>query len=239
MTLASQPVNSRRQTSDTRLPGALITIDGPGGVGKSTVAQLVATALQDRAIAVHSTVEPTHTPLGKHIRAATETYRGMALACLVAGDRHHHLTTEILPALRAGRVVVCDRYLPSSLVLQRLDGLGPEVIWQLNAGIYVPDVAVLLNAQHSVIAERLHTRGAHSRFERQPGSSRAESDLYHQAAAQLRAVDWPVLALDCTTRRPETIAMTIVTRCSTPLPSGARREWRTEPADPQRRQPLT
>lgn len=207
MTTAALPVV--RNTRDERLPGILITIDGPGGVGKSTIAQLVAKALDDRAVPVCSTVEPTRTPLGEHIRAGTETYRGMALACLVAGDRHHHLATEILPALRAGKVVVCDRYLPSSLVLQRLDGLDPEIIWQLNTGAYVPDVAVLLNAEHSAIAERLRARGAHSRFERQPGSSRAESNLYHQAAAQLRSADWPVMALDCTIRRPETIAMTI------------------------------
>jgi dTMP kinase len=212
MTTTTLSAAGRRQRAeDERLPGILITIDGPGGVGKSTVAQLVATALDDRAVPVHATVEPTRTPLGEHIRAGTETYRGMALACLVAGDRHHHLATEILPALRAGKVVVCDRYLPSSLVLQRLDGLDPEVIWQLNAGAYVPDVAVLLNAEHQMIAERLRARGAHSRFERQPGSSRAESDLYHQAAAQLRSVGWPTMALDCTIRRPETITMSIVT----------------------------
>jgi dTMP kinase len=200
-----------RHTTDERLPGTLITIDGPGGVGKSTVAQLVTAALHNQGFPVHSTVEPTRTPLGEHIRGGTETYRGMALACLVAGDRHHHLATEILPALRAGQIVVGDRYLPSSLVLQRLDGIDPEIIWQLNTGFYVPDVAVLLNAEHPIIAKRLQARGAQSRFERQPGSSRAESDLYHQAAAQLRSAGWPVLALDCTTPRPETIATTITT----------------------------
>ncbi len=213
MTTAPPPAPGRRQrTEDERLPGILITIDGPGGVGKSTVAQLVAKALDDRAIPVHSTVEPTRTPLGEHVRAGTETYHGMALACLVAGDRHHHVATEILPALRAGEVVVCDRYLPSSLVLQRLDGLDPEVIWQLNAGAYVPDVAVLLNAEHPVIAERLRARGAHSRFERQPDGSRAESDLYQDTVVQLRSAGWPVMALDCTGRQPETIATNIATR---------------------------
>lgn len=207
--IATVPVAGSQHAPDGRLPGILITIDGPGGAGKSTIAQLVAKALDDRAIPVHATVEPTRTPLGEHIRAGTETYRGMALACLVAGDRHHHLATEILPALQAGRVVVCDRYVPSSLVLQRLDGLDPEVIWQLNVGAYVPDIAVILNAEHPVIAERLRVRGAHSRFERPPGSSRAESDLYHQTVAELRAAGWPVMAFDCTIRRPETIAWTI------------------------------
>lgn len=195
--------------ADEPLPGVLITIDGPGGVGKSTVAQLVVKALDDRAIPVHATVEPTRTTLGNHIRASTDIYQGMALACLVAGDRHHHLASEILPALRAGQVVVCDRYLPSSLVLQGLDGLSPEVVWQLNAGIRLPDVCVILNGDYPVIAERLRTRGAHSRFERQAGISRQESDLYRQAADELRTVGWPVMALDTTIRRAESIAFTI------------------------------
>lgn len=209
MTITTLPTTRGPHTDDERLPGILVTIDGPGGIGKSTIARMVATALAQHAIPVHATTEPTRTPLGDHIRAGTDTYRGMALACLVAGDRHHHLATEILPALRAGTVVVSDRYLASSLVLQRLDGLDPEVVWQLNAGAYVPDLAVVLNAEHDVIAQRLHVRGGHSRFERQPGSSRAESDLYDEAAGWLRAAGWPVMALECTTRGPETIAHTI------------------------------
>ena len=68
------------------------------------------------------------------IRASTDIYRGMALACLVAGDRHHHLATEIRPHQQAGDVVICDRYLPSSLVLQRMDDVGWDTIWQLNSG---------------------------------------------------------------------------------------------------------
>ncbi len=196
-------------TDRDRLSGMLITIDGPGGVGKSTTAQLLAKALDAHAITIPTTTEPTRTSLGEHIRAGTDTYRGMALACLGAGDRHHHLATEILPALQAGKVVICDRYLPSSLVLQGIDGIESDTVWRLNARVYIPDVAVVLNADHPVIADRLRQRGAHSRFERQPGGSRVESDLYHSAAVELRTAGWPVMALDCTIRRPETIAMMI------------------------------
>lgn len=200
---------SSEPTTTIRLPGVFVTVDGPGGVGKSTAVDLITQALDDQGIPVHVTTEPSHTPLGELIRHGTYTYRGMALACLVAGDRHHHLTSEVLPALREGRVVLCDRYLPSSLVLQRLDGIPTEVVWQLNRGSYVPDMVVLLNADPDIIAERLHSRGGHSRFEAQPGGSHAESGLYHQAAAELLAAGWPVTALDCTVIRPETISQTI------------------------------
>jgi Thymidylate kinase/Radical SAM superfamily len=90
--------------------GTLLSIDGPGGSGKSTVAAIAAEMLTGHGLAVHETTEPSRTPLGKLIRAGTDEYTGMALACLVAGDRHHHLAAEIRPALAAGQVVICDRY---------------------------------------------------------------------------------------------------------------------------------
>jgi dTMP kinase len=190
-------------------PGLFVTVDGPGGVGKTTVLALVAEIVRARSIPVHRTTQPSRTELGDHIRRSRHTYRGMALACLVAGDRHHQLHTEIAPALSMGAVVPCDRYFPSSLVLQRLDGLTPEVVWQLNAGVLVPDMAVLLSGEPEVIADRLRGRGRHSRFEEQPGSSTAEVGLYHQAAAALADAGWPLLTLDATAEPPRTIAQTI------------------------------
>ena len=124
--------------------------------------------------------------LGEFIR--TGTYTGMALACLVTGDRHHHLTAEIRPSLAAGQIVLCDRYLPSSLVLQRMDSIGWDVIIQLNQGADRPHLAVILNGSPPVIAARLAARGRHSRFERQPGSTQTESALYHDTAARLGRV---------------------------------------------------
>jgi len=195
--------------------GLLVTVDGPGGVGKTTVVGLVDDILTAHAVPVHITTQPSRTELGDRIRHGTHTYHGMALACLVAGDRHHQLATEIAPALQAGTVVLCDRYLPSSLVLQRLDGLSTTTIWQLNAGARIPDTAVLLTGDPKAIAKRLTTRGSNSRFEQQPGSSQAEVDLYHQAAAELAEAGWPLLTLDASTARPETIASTIARHIET------------------------
>jgi dTMP kinase len=192
--------------------GILVSIDGPGGSGKSTVAVITAEILVGRGLVVHETTEPTRTPLGKLIRAGTDEYTGMSLACLVAGDRHHHLAAEIRPAITAGQVVICDRYLPSSLVLQRLDGIGWDVIRQLNDGADQPGLAVILNAAPEVIAARLNARGGHSRFERQPGSSHAESRLYHEAADRLAREGWPVCVVDVTTRTAREAAMIVSER---------------------------
>jgi dTMP kinase len=191
--------------------GTLITVDGPGGVGKTTTLDLVHSQLTEAGLPVHKTTQPSRTVLGEMIRHGTHAYRGMALACLVAGDRHHQLTTEIQPALDTGSIVLCDRYLPSSLVLQRMDGLTAAQVWQLNTGIRTPDLAVILNADAAILADRLHARGAHTRFESMPSpdgrtSSEVESDLYHLTVLELTQLGWPVLALDCSQTAPETMA---------------------------------
>jgi dTMP kinase len=106
----------------TDRPGRFIVVDGPSGVGKSTVTTLLAQRLSAAGHDVLTTGEPSNGPIGELARGGTNDYRGLALACLVAADRYHHLAVQVHPALAAGRVVVCDRYVPSSLVLQHLDG---------------------------------------------------------------------------------------------------------------------
>jgi dTMP kinase len=193
-----------------RLPGTLISLDGPGGVGKSTAARNVVDTLVAAGIPVHATTQPSRAPLGELARHGTDTYGGMALACLCAADRHHQLDTEILPALREGKIVVCDRYLASSLVLQGLDGLPAEVVWQLNRGVYRPDLSIILNGDAQVVDTRLRSRGGHSRFERAEDNSMMETGLYVHAMITLRAKGWLVTTLDCTTDPAETIAAKIV-----------------------------
>jgi dTMP kinase len=193
-----------------RLAGTLITLDGPGGVGKSTAARQVIDTLTAAGLPVHATAQPSRAPLGELARHGTDTYRGMALACLCAADRHHQLDVEIIPALREGTMVVCDRYVASSLVLQGLDGVSSDTVWQLNHRVYRPDLAVILNGDPQVINARLRGRGGHSRFERAEDNSDRESRLYLHTMIDLQAKGWPVTTLDCTADTPETIAARIV-----------------------------
>lgn len=193
-----------------RLAGTLITLDGPGGVGKSTAVQRIVDTLTAAGLRVHVTAQPSRAPLGELARHGTDTYHGMALACLCAADRHHQLAVEILPALRDGHIVVCDRYVPSSLVLQRLDGLSSDTVWHLNHGVYRPDLAIILNGDPHVIDSRLRGRGGHSRFERAADNSDREAALYIRAATDLQGRGWPVTTLDCTTDAPDAVAGRIV-----------------------------
>jgi dTMP kinase len=187
----------------------LVTIDGPGGVGKSTAVQATAGYLRTLGVPVHPTSQPSPSALGAFIRSHADEFHGLALACLVAGDRHHQQVTEIEPALAAGKVVLCDRYLPSSLVLQVLDGVPTDVVWQLNPNIRVPDLALFLRSDPALIEARLIERGAHHRFERDPESSAREREMFEDVAEVLRARAWPVQVIDCTGLQPTETALVI------------------------------
>lgn len=193
-----------------RLPGTLIAIDGPGGVGKSSAVARAVELLTAARLPVHGTRQPSRGELGELARHTTDTYHGMSLACLCAADRHHQLDTEIKPALREGVIVLCDRYVASSLVLQGLDGLPSQIVWQLNHGVYRPDLSLILTGDPEVINARLRARGGHSRFERAADSSARESALYARAVADLQDKGWPVQTIDCTAGGPDIVAARIM-----------------------------
>jgi dTMP kinase len=163
-------------------PGFLVTIDGPNGSGKTFLTEAMAKALRQTGAAVHSTRQPSPTPMGNFVRDAEVEIRGRALACLVAADRHHQSETEICSQLKAGKIVLCDRYVESSLVLQRLDDVEPEFIVAVNSGIPRPDLRIRLFAATDVLRERLAARAPDPgrRLEQIAGPER-ELDLYADA----------------------------------------------------------
>jgi dTMP kinase len=163
-------------------PGLFVTVDGPNGSGKSSLIEAVAEALEGELV-VHRTCQPSPTELGRLIREGEREYRGRALACLIAGDRLAQLESEIIPRLQDGEIVLCDRYIESSLVLQRIDGLSISEILVLNAGITRPDLRIRLLANADILARRLEARTADlsRRFERMPDASQRELELYDDA----------------------------------------------------------
>jgi dTMP kinase len=90
--------------------------------------------------------------------------------------------SEICPRLTEGLTVICDRYIESSLVLQRLDDVAVEYILAINAGILRPSMRVRLLAEPGLLAARLAARPLDPvrRFERSAGPER-ELELYAEA----------------------------------------------------------
>ncbi|PKV95526.1 MULTISPECIES: dTMP kinase [Amycolatopsis] len=197
-----------RPSSDPRR-GLLVSVDGPGGAGKTTIVRHLAQLLLAEGRQVHVTAEPSSGPIGKLAVELTPTVTGHALACLYAADRYHHVETEIKPRIQAGHIVISDRFLASGLVVQRFDGVDPVFLWQLNEEVERPDLAVILDADPDVIAERLEARGPHNRFQRQQGSSLLETRFYRQAHEMLDEAGFHTLAVDCSNRPPERSAAII------------------------------
>jgi dTMP kinase len=90
-------------------------------------------------------------------------------------------------------------------------------VWQLNYGVYRPDLAIVLTGDPQIINARLRARGGHSRFERAADNSTRETELYIHAVADLEAKGWPVTTLDATAGPPEAIADRIVSLVHTVL----------------------
>ncbi|MCX4677627.1 dTMP kinase [Streptomyces sp. NBC_01433] len=189
--------------------GRFISVDGPSGVGKSTTIQALHDELLDRSINVYRTVEPTTTDLGRFISGHFAEIRGYALACLVAADRYEHVQREIEPRLCAGDTVITDRYLASTLVMQRLDGVPLDYLLALNAPVLRPDLSVILTADPGLIADRIAARGPHNRFHRDPTAPGREVLYYRETAQILAADNVKVLVVDTGSCTPSEVATAI------------------------------
>ncbi len=177
--------------------GVFITVDGPSGVGKSTVARYLEKYLCGRGRVVTCTTEPSFAPIGELARFGTHEFHGRALSCLIAADRYHHVDTVIGPALERGEVVICDRYLPSSLVLDQLDGVPADFVWSTHRDLPWPTLAVFMTGAWQLCAERAARRGNHSRFRRADETvKRREVELFQYVAGELAAEGYPVSRYD-------------------------------------------
>jgi dTMP kinase len=195
--------------SSSQHRGLFVSVDGPSAAGKSTIVEHLAQLLVASGENVHVTWEPSCGPIGSLCHQLTETVTGYALACLYAADRYHHVEAEIRPRTQAGRTVISDRYVPSALVMQRLDGLDLSFLWRLNEPADPPDLAVILSADPAVIAQRLDEHGAHNRFQQAPDSSKAEVDFYREATDRLLSGGYNVLVVDVNDKPPERTATLI------------------------------
>ena len=164
------------------MAGLFVTIEGIDRSGKTTQARRLADALGPDALLVR---EPGGTPAGERIRELLKdpavTLSPRAEALLFAAARAELVEAVIRPALEAGRIVVSDRYLDSSLAYQGHGrGLGEDEVRRINdwaTGGLTPDLTVLLEIGPAAAAARA---GVTDRFE-------AEGDALQQAVADAYA----------------------------------------------------
>jgi dTMP kinase len=140
--------------------GSFITFEGLDGLGKSTQLQLLARHLAGLGLDPVCSREPTDGPWGREARrVAREGRAGLTREeelDLYLRDRAEHLDTLIVPALAAGRIVLVDRYVHSSIAYQGALGLDPERVRELNFPRFpVPDLTVLFEAPVEVALERI------------------------------------------------------------------------------------
>lgn len=185
--------------------------EGLDGSGKSTQVRAVADQLREGGWEVCVTREPSDGPVGAQLRrwigqktegfgavAESMTDDALTLALLFAADRQDHLRRVVLPALQQRSIVLCDRYVPSSLAYQGLDGALSRVI-QVNASFPVPAWTFFYMLAPQAAFDRLRKRDPEGqegdafsslqRLQIQEKGYRLAMDLLHRCG-------WPILPLD-------------------------------------------
>lgn len=162
-------------TSGPRTSGRFFVFEGIDGSGKSTVSRSFAERLIGRGLTVELTAEPTDSWLGDQVRRGNKEARNdFTETLLYLADRAEH-TALIKGWLADGRVVVCDRYVGSTLAYQgvtlrpHLGSRTLEWLMMVNEPITIrPDVTFLLRIDPQKALDRLVDRRDKEKFERLP-----------------------------------------------------------------------
>jgi dTMP kinase len=146
------------------MKGYFFSFEGPDGAGKTTMIAKLETFLREKGFAVLSTREPGGVRIAEAIRSIilnpdhTEM-DGRTEALLYAAARRQHLLEKIIPAVEAGNIVLCDRFVDSSLVYQGFArGLGVDEILQINQFAidgYFPSLTIYFDIDPKIGLERI------------------------------------------------------------------------------------
>lgn len=141
-----------------------ITLEGPEGSGKTTAVEAAVKKLQEMGYEIVRTREPGGTPIAEQIRnvildKGNTAMDGRTEALLYAASRRQHLVEKVWPALKEGKIVICDRYLDSSLAYQGgARGLGIDEV--LNINLFAtentwPDLTLLFDIKPEIGLARI------------------------------------------------------------------------------------
>ncbi|PID20380.1 dTMP kinase [Sporosarcina sp. P3] len=146
------------------MTGLFISFEGPEGAGKTTVLQKIAERLKAHGEDVVMTREPGGIPIAEKIREVIldsnhSTMDGKTEALLYAAARRQHLVEKIIPALKQNKIVLCDRFIDSSLAYQGFArGLGIDEVLSINLfaiGEYMPDCTIYFDVPPEVGLARI------------------------------------------------------------------------------------
>lgn len=156
------------------MKGKFVAFEGCEGSGKSTQLKLLAAYLEKSAIPFVMTREPGGSSVAEKIRGIILDKSNSAMcdeceALLYAAARVQHLKEVIIPALNEGKLVVCDRYVDSSLAYQGYArGLGFDYVAEINSVAlkeYAPDLTLFLDIPPDRAFERKHGADKNDRME--------------------------------------------------------------------------
>lgn len=155
------------------MKGLFITFEGGECSGKTTIINTLCKVLEEKNIAYISTREPGGIDIAEQIRNIILDVNNTKMteeteALLYAASRMQHLKERVIPALEAGKIVICDRFLDSSLAYQGYArGLGMESILKINhfALSHLPDLTLFIDVKPEVALNRLSNRNKTDRLD--------------------------------------------------------------------------
>lgn len=145
--------------------GKFITLEGPDGSGKTTISKLVVDKLKSEGYKVLLTREPGGIDISEQIRNIILDTKNITMdarteALLYAAARRQHLVEKVEPALKEGYIVICDRFVDSSLVYQGVGrNIGIDEVYQINLFAIddiMPDTTIFFDIPYELGLERIN-----------------------------------------------------------------------------------
>ncbi|MCQ4088936.1 dTMP kinase [Saccharibacillus sp. JS10] len=168
--------------------GKFIVLEGPDGSGKTTQIAKIEDYLRERGIDFVSTREPGGVQVAEKIRSVIldveNDMSGLTECLLYAAARREHLIQKVIPALNEGKVVICDRYVMSSLSYQGYGRRLGEVVLEVNKRAidvegkqYWADMNIYLDVTPEIGLQRIHAKHADREINRLDLES---NDFHHR-----------------------------------------------------------
>lgn len=147
------------------MKGKFITFEGPDGSGKTTISKIVVETLKSQGFKVLLTREPGGIDIAEQIRTIILDKNNTAMearteALLYAAARRQHLIEKVKPALDEGYIVICDRFVDSSLAYQGVArNIGIEEVYKINLfaiGDIMPNLTIFFDVPYEIGLARIN-----------------------------------------------------------------------------------